>query len=161
MIDLYYVGRFVIRGKRIDKLLELSILLDKSNSDYRFNIFADVDFNSTEYKLFENNKKFSFRGYKKDWVNYLSPNSIMIFVTEYEGCPLSILEAYQKGYKKIALLKIPGIENYVSENCISENVEEMAKKILNDSNAVNSIDLSTYYDELRFKQEVEAFYEFV
>jgi glycosyltransferase involved in cell wall biosynthesis len=161
MINLFYVGRFVIRGKRIDKLLDLSRLLDKSNCDYNFKIFADVDLNSKEYKMFENNANFHFSGYKKDWVSYLEPNSIMVFVTEYEGCPLSILEAYKKGHIKISILEIPGIENYVSKNCISQNIEEMAIKIINYSNLENSIDLGTYYDKSRFEKEVESFYKFI
>lgn len=161
MLNLYYVGRFVIRGKRIDRLLELSKVLDASSLDYNINIFADVDMSSYEYKLFKNNPKFHFLGFKKDWFNYLAKDSIMIFVTEYEGCPLSILEAYKKGYKKISILRIPGVDNYVSQNCISSDINDMADKILSGQDFENSIDLSTYYDNDRFKKDVVNFYKFV
>lgn len=161
MINLYYVGRFAVRQKRIDRLLELTKLLDKSNCNYNFKIFADVDVNSNEYKMFENNTKINFLGFKMDWVNYLEADSIMVFVSEYEGCPLSILEAYSSDYRKISILEIPGIDNYVSENCISQNIEEMAKKIVNYLNLENSINLATYYDKLRFEKEVENFYKFI
>jgi hypothetical protein len=82
MINLYYVGRFSIRQKRIDKFLELSDFFESTNCDYNFKIFADVDLDSNEFKMFENNSNFNFIGYKKDWENYLEEDSIMIFVSE-------------------------------------------------------------------------------
>ena len=161
MINLFYVGRFVIRGKRIDKLLKLSNLLDDLDCEYNFRIFADVDKNSVEYKMFEKNDKFNFFGFKKDWFNYLEKDSIMIFVTDYEGCPLSILEAYKYGHKKISLLKIPGIENYVSPNCISQDVEEMAMKIKNSQDFENFTNLESFYDKNRFDSEVSLFFNLI
>lgn len=161
MIKLYYVGRFVIRGKRIDKLLELSKFLQSNNINYNFKIFADVDVHSDEYKMFETNTNFNFLGFKKNWTEFIDENSIMVFVTEYEGCPLSILEAYKKNYKKIAVLKIPGIESYLSNNCIFTDVSHMARAICNNLNFENTIDLSTYFDEIRFNKEIQDFYRFI
>lgn len=159
MIDLYYVGRFVIRGKRIDKLLTLAKVLEANNIAYNFKIFAEVDEQSEEYKMFSDNANFKFLGYKRDWVNYISEQDIMIFVTKYEGCPLSILEAYKKKYRKIAILRIPGIENYVSENCISDSVEQMADKLIKGQDLTNCLNLDTYFDVERFVSEVQAFYK--
>jgi hypothetical protein len=161
MMNLYYVGRFVIRGKRIDKLLELSNCLEKNNCDYNIKIFADVNPNSEEYIMFENNSKFNFLGFKKDWIEYIGKDDIMIFVTEYEGCPLSILEAYKNNFKKIAVLEIPGIESYLSRNCIFKNVEQMSKALCNNLDMENTIDLSTYFDRERFNKEILDFYRFI
>lgn len=161
MIRLYYVGRFVVRGKRIDKLLELSNLLEKENIDHEFKIFADVNVCSEEYKMFNNNSNFNFLGFKKNWIEFIEKESIMIFVTEYEGCPLSILEAYKSNYKKIAVLEIPGIDSYLSQNCIFKDVEEMSKALINNSNLENTINLSSYFDELRFNKEIQDFYRFI
>ena len=161
MINLYYVGRFVIRGKRIDKLLELSKLLEINNLDYNVKIFASIDKDSIEYKMFESNSNFCFLGFKENWFEFIDKDALMIFVTEYEGCPLSILEAYKKNHKKIAILEIPGIETYLSENCIFENVKEMANAIICNLNFENTIDLSIYFDETRFDKEVQDFYKFI
>lgn len=161
MINLYYVGRFVIRGKRIDKLLELSKLLESNNLDYNIKIFASIEKDSKEYKMFETNSNFCFLGYKKNWTEFIDKDATMIFVTEYEGCPLSILEAFKNNYKKIAILEIPGIETYLSKNCIFKNVKEMANAIIDNLNLENTIDLSTYFDEARFDKEVQDFYRFI
>lgn len=161
MINLYYVGRFVIRGKRIDKLLELSKFLESKNLNYNFKIFADVDEYSEEYKMFEGNSNFNFFGFKKNWTEFIDEDSIMVFVTEYEGCPLSILEAYKKNLKKIAVLEIPGINSYLSNNCIFKDVYHMSEAINNGLNLENTIELSTYFDEFRFNKEVNEFYNFI
>ncbi|OXB20757.1 hypothetical protein B0A80_17675 [Flavobacterium tructae] len=159
MINLYFVGRFIVRQKRIDRLLELSKLLDLDNCDYSFKIFSDVDFNSNEYKEFENNKKFNFLGFKNNWVDYIDEKSIMIFVSDYEGCPLSILEAYKNNHKKIAILEMPGVENYVSENSICKSIEQMAEKINKNCDLENLLDLSSYFDKVRFARDVERLYK--
>ncbi|URM37352.1 glycosyltransferase [Flavobacterium anhuiense] len=161
MIDLYFVGRFAIRQKRIDRLLQLAQLLDIANFSYRFKIFSEIDIDSALYESFKNNKSFEFLGFKKDWVNYVNEESIMIFVSDYEGCPLSILEAYNNNFKKIAILDMAGINSYVSINCIAENLEIMAQKIVSNSDLFNSVDLSTYYNKQRFETEVKRFYEFI
>jgi hypothetical protein len=83
----------------------------------------------------------------------------MIFVTKYEGCPLSILEAYNYNLKNILMLQIPGIENYVSDNCIAKNIKEMADKLIAAEDLTNRKDLSTFFDSVRFNKEVMNFFE--
>lgn len=161
MIDLYFVGRFAVRQKRIDRLLELAKLLDNVNFEYRFKIFSEIDIDSDYFEDFKRNKSFEFLGFKKDWVNFIDEKSIMIFVSDYEGCPLSILEAYNNNCKKIAILEIVGVNNYVSTNCICATIEIMAQKIISNENLQNSLDLSTYFNKQRFEDDVQSFYKFI
>jgi glycosyltransferase involved in cell wall biosynthesis len=158
MLNLYYVGRFSYRQKRIDRLLEISKILELHNFDYNFKIFSDVDINSYEYKMFKNNSNFNFLGYKIDWTNYIDESSIMVMVSEYEGCPLSILEAYKYNLNKLAVLNMPGIECYISNNCIYADIEHMCFAFINKADLENKKNISTYFDETRFNNEVQDFY---
>ena len=155
MIELYYVGRFVFRGKRVHLLKELTNILDQNSLKYKISIYSEIDTKSIEYKMFKDNPNFLFLGFVHDWYKEVSENAIMVFVTQYEGCPLSILEAYKHNRNNLIMLKIPGIENYVSENCLVETIDQMSEKILNGSNLTNHLNLSTYYDLNRFKVDVD------
>lgn len=155
MIELYYVGRFVIRGKRVHLLKELTEILDQNSLAYEMKIFSDLDLNSIEYKMFKDNPNFSFLGFVPDWYKSVSENAIMLFVTQYEGCPLSILEAYKHGRNKLLMLKIPGIVNYVSDNCLVETIPQMSEKIINHCDLTNHLNLAPFFDPSRFKLDVD------
>ena len=161
MINLYYVGRFVVRQKRVDKLLALSNYLEKYNCDFSIKIFASVNLEREEFRLFDSNFRFQFLGFKNDWIKFIRRDDIMILVSDYEGCPLSILEAFHNNNKKIAVLDVPGIDSYLSKNCIFTDVRQMSKAIRDNSDLENTVDLSTFFDEARFDQEVIDFYHFI
>lgn len=154
MINFYFVGRAVFRQKRIDRFKEFALILNEKKIQYKLHLFStDVP---DDMKLVDN---IILYGYKKDWINYIDSDYIMLLFSDYEGCPLCILEANKVGFKKTAVIKMPGINNYVSSNCIFNNVGELARCDFKNYNFENTLDLSTYFNENRFNSEVSNVYE--
>lgn len=154
MINFYFVGRAVFRQKRIDRFKEFALILNEKNIEFKIHFFSrDLP---DDMKFVDN---IILHGYKKDWINYIASDYIMLLFSDYEGCPLCILEANKIGFKKAAVIEMPGINNYVSSNCIFNNVKDLASCNFKKYNFENTLDLSTYFDENRFNSEVSMVYE--
>jgi hypothetical protein len=159
IINLYYVGRIVKRQKRIDKLIILLRTLISFEIPFKIDIFGDGDFfiKRKLMSLSVDNFKVNFHGFKENWVDIISQDSIQIFLSDYEGCPLSLLEAYKNGKKNMISLANPGLTPYFSKNCLCDNIEHMAISIKNYSDVINYNDLSIFFDKKRFYNEVINF----
>ena len=153
MINFYFVGRALFRQKRIDRIIDFVKILNTNKINFKLHLFSKSI--PEDLKRLDN---IIVHGYRNDWLNYITPDYIMLLFSDYEGCPLCILEANKAGFNKIAVIKMPGINNYVSSNCIFNNVGELARYDFKNYNFENSLDLSTYFDEMRFNTEIEKFY---
>ncbi len=156
MVSLFYTGRISIRQKRFDLLIQLSELLSNTNGQYTLYVFGIGDNNLIKSLLKCQTKKFKivFSGYVVDWLDTLPVGAIQIFTSDYEGCPLSLLEAYKNGFKKIIALDSPGVNKYLSRNCLFKDINDIRNALVENSDLDNHLDLNLYFDYNRFKAEV-------
>ncbi len=156
MLNFYFVGRAVIRQKRIDRLKEFAIYLNRKNIKFNLHLFSK---SIPEDLTFVDN--IIMHGFKHDWINYISKDFIMLLFSDYEGCPLCILEANKMGFINVAVLEMPGIDNYVSSNCIFKNVKDLSECNFDNYVFANTVNLSPYFNQKRFNLEVIHLYESV
>lgn len=156
MICFYYVGRIVERQKKFNLFFDLIKTLNETNLDICFKIFGDgdVELLSNIKSLGNEKTHIEYFGFKTNWVQHISEGAIQIFLSDYEGCPLALLEAYKNNNKFIAVLNSPGLYHYVSNNCIFSNIYEMAAAISQVHDFHNYIDLSEYFNDDRHTKEV-------
>jgi glycosyltransferase involved in cell wall biosynthesis len=156
MISLFYTGRITIRQKRFDLLIKLSELLSNTNEHFTLYVFGIGDNNLTKSLLKFQTKKFKIvcSGYVDDWLDSLPFGAIQIFTSDYEGCPLSLLEAYKNGFKKIIAIDSPGVNKYLSTNCLFKDINDMRNALVENRDLDNQLDLNLYFDHNRFKAEV-------
>lgn len=156
MINFYFVGRAVFRQKRIDRFIEFVKILNQNNINFKLHLFSKSI--PKDLNLLDN---VIVHGFRNDWLNYITSDYIMLLFSDYEGCPLCILEANKAGFYKIAVIEMPGINNYVSPNCIFNNIQELANTNFINYSFENTLDLSTYFNESRFDKDVSNLYELV
>lgn len=152
MINFYFVGRAVYRQKRIDRFKEFMVLLNKRKIQFNLHFFS-----KSIPPDFENLSNITFHGYKKNWIDFVDKDFVMLLFSDYEGCPLCILEANKAGYNKFAVLKMPGIAHYVSNNSIFHDIYDLANKDFDNYSFESKLDLSLYFDENRFSFDVSEF----
>ncbi len=96
---LGYCGRLTRTHKRVERLPELCRALDQTNVDYRFEILGDGSERNWLERAFKNNPRIEFHGRKSghDYWRVLSRWDAIVFVSDTEGLPLSLLEALSVG----------------------------------------------------------------
>jgi glycosyltransferase involved in cell wall biosynthesis len=162
-INLYYVGRIVVRQKRLDELINFFQIFYNQKKFMTIHIFGSGESSLIgDIKSCANNFiDIRFYGYKDNWIEYVSDDWIQLFFSDYEGCPLTLLEAMKAGKRKMASLNSPGLTQYMSKNCIFQNLYHLAESIGSDMNLENNSNLSIYFDQLRFMRDVKTMEEII
>ena len=156
MIDFYFVGRADFRQKRIDRIMEFASALDSNKIEYKLHFFS-----RTIPVSLKESPHIIFHGYKKDWEKNINNDYIMLLFSDYEGCPLCILEAVNFGFRNMIVFPIIGIETYVSKNCIYNSIDEIIGAIKISSDFVNTKNLNEYYDLERFNDDIKKFLKYL
>lgn len=94
-----FVGRVIKEQKRVDRLPRLCETLDRNKIDYRFEILGDGPMRKGLEQRFRENPKIVFHGRKEGdaYWQALGGWDAAIFVSDYEGLPISLLEALSQG----------------------------------------------------------------
>jgi glycosyltransferase involved in cell wall biosynthesis len=102
-IVLGYVGRVLKEQKRVDRLPRLCQTLDQQKIDYRFEILGDGDARPSLERFFRGNSRVVFHGRKEgeSYWKILAGWDAVIYVSDYEGLPISLLEALSLGVMPI------------------------------------------------------------
>lgn len=96
---LGYCGRLIKEHKRVDRLPELCRQLDQAGLDYRFEILGDGPARRWLGSRLAGNSRVQFHG-RQEGVEYwriLNGWDVILFVSDTEGQPLSLLEALNCG----------------------------------------------------------------
>jgi hypothetical protein len=156
VINFYFVGRADFRQKRIDRIIKFASALDSNKIEFKLHLFS-----RTIPMSLQENSNVVFHGYRNDWKNNINNDYIMLLFSDYEGCPLCILEAVKFGFRKMIVYPIIGIETYVSKNCIYNSIDEIIYAIKCSSEFVNTKNLNEYYDSERFDTEIKDLMKYV
>jgi glycosyltransferase involved in cell wall biosynthesis len=98
-IVLGYVGRLIKEQKRVDRLPRLCQMLDQHKIGYRFEILGEGEARQWLEKHFRGNSKIVFHGRRggDDYWQILAAWDAVVYVSDYEGLPISLLEALSLG----------------------------------------------------------------
>lgn len=156
MVNLYYIGRIVIRQKRIDKLITILQHFALQKTNLRLHIFGNGDPLLVEQIMnFQSELiEIVFYGFKKNWIDYIKNDWIQLFFSDYEGCPLSLIEAINAGKFYMVSVDSPGLKQYMSVNCVFDNLVNLANSLESNLDLQNHLDLSIFFDQARFSREV-------
>ncbi|MDA1273227.1 MAG: glycosyltransferase family 4 protein [Verrucomicrobia bacterium] len=112
-----FSGRVVQAQKRVDRLPKLCSEFDRIGLDYRFEILGDGPDRSRLERQFSGNPRIRFHGRKSgtDYWSILSQWDVIVFLSDYEGLPISLLEAFSLGIIPIYPRIQSGGDNYASE----------------------------------------------
>ncbi len=94
-----FVGRVVREQKRVDRLPQLCQALDQSGLDYRFEILGDGPDRVRLERQFQGHPQVLFHGRQQgaDYWRILGRWDVVVFVSDYEGLPIALLEALSQG----------------------------------------------------------------
>lgn len=94
-----FSGRVVKAQKRVDRLPRLCESLDRIGLDYRFEILGDGPEKNWLEGQFSGNPKVRIHGRRSgdEYWKILSSWDVIVFMSDYEGLPISLLEAFSLG----------------------------------------------------------------
>lgn len=98
-LRLGFCGRLSHEQKRIDRIPELVSRLEAAGLDYRLEFLGDGPERSWLESRLPDRKRFVFHGRKSgaEYWNILSSWDALLFVSDYEGTPIALLEAMAAG----------------------------------------------------------------
>ena len=154
---LFYVGRVVSRQKRCERLVELQSLLAQSKISSELHIFGNrnIGIEASLQRVSSERNIVRWHGIVNSWSRLIDKRSIQIFVSDYEGCPLALLEAQKAKIENVAAIQGEWTSSYLSSNCIFPTVTQMANAIIENVDLMNRKHLDTYFDEGRFYSEIQ------
>jgi glycosyltransferase involved in cell wall biosynthesis len=96
---LGYSGRIALEQKRLDRLPEFLLLLDKAGIPYRFEILGDGPYSATLAQRIGNHPRVIWHGWRTstEMAHILKTWRYAVFFSDYEGLSLSLLEAIGSG----------------------------------------------------------------
>ena len=111
-----FSGRVVKAQKRVDRLPRLCERLDRIGLDYRFEILGDGPEKRWLEGQLSGNTKVRFHGRRSgdEYWNILSNWDVIVFMSDYEGLPISLLEAFSLGILPIFPRIRSGGDRYAS-----------------------------------------------
>ena len=151
MYKFCYIGRLTQRQKRSDLLVKFYESLKESNIEFCIDIYGDGEINIKDQ--LQGLPNVVYHGYTNDWVEYLDNSYIFLSFSDYEGCPLSLLEFSKYIGNKFLAKRANGIKQYLSSNCLFNTIEEATSLILQGASLENNLTHDEYFcDELSRKQ---------
>lgn len=111
-----YVGRLSRRDKRVDRLLMAWNLVHKNHPDWHISIVGDGDDRDALEKIVAELKlpRVEFCGFTSSPEEFYANSEILCLTSEFEGCPMVLLEAQSYGCATMAFDCSPGIHNILS-----------------------------------------------
>ena len=96
---LGYAGRLTAEDKRVDRLPELFGCLENAGLNYRLEVLGDGSLRPWLEQRLRNRTKVTFHGYQtgRRYWEILNSWDAIVFVSDVEGLPLSLLEALSCG----------------------------------------------------------------
>jgi glycosyltransferase involved in cell wall biosynthesis len=96
---LGFSGRVVKAQKRIDRLPRLIAMLDRAGLDYRFEILGEGADQAWLHRRLGGNPRVRMHGRKSgdEYWKTLGGWDVILFTSDYEGLPISMLEAFSLG----------------------------------------------------------------
>src|SRR5262249_35495663 len=94
-----FCGRLIIEQKRVDRLPALCAQMDNSGLNYRLEFLGEGPERGWLESRLADRSKFVFHGRKasKDYWRGLDSWDALVFVSDYEGTPISLLESMSMG----------------------------------------------------------------
>ena len=98
-LRLGFCGRLALEQKRIDRIPELVSRLDAAGINYRLEFLGDGPGRSWLEERLPDRARFVFHGRRAgaEYWNILSSWDALLFVSDYEGTPIALLEAMAAG----------------------------------------------------------------
>jgi glycosyltransferase involved in cell wall biosynthesis len=154
MYEFLYVGRLSVRQKRADLLLDFCYKLTDANINFTFDIFGKGDKNiEDELARLE---RITLHGHVSSWPKALKKKAIYFSPSDYEGCPLSLLEFHKYGGRNVLVANKNGLRQYVSEACLFESIDEAVSKITHGEICDNQVNLGHFFDKKLSKTQIRA-----
>jgi glycosyltransferase involved in cell wall biosynthesis len=129
---IIFAGRLVIEAKQILKVTQAFCNASKTNENYEFNIFGDGDQDQNVQTLI--NKNSSEQQVKlhaalppEKIINKIAEHHVFTLLSDYEGMPLSLMEAMACGVVPVCYINEGGIDEIVEHGVngfIVKNREE-------------------------------------
>lgn len=112
-----FVGRVEIEQKRVDRLPHLCRVFEQTGIDYRLEILGDGPDRPRLASQFQNNSKVRLHGRKTgpEYWQILGSCDVILFVSDYEGLPIALLEALSVGVLPIYPRIQSGGDDYVAK----------------------------------------------
>lgn len=151
MYKFCYIGRLTQRQKRLDLLINFYESLIENDIEFLIDIYGDGEtYIKDQLKVFPH---IFYHGFTKDWMKQLDSSYIFLSFSDYEGCPLSLLEFSKYTGNKFLAIRANGIKQYLSSNCLFDTIEEATNLILQGASLENNSPHDEYFsDELSRRQ---------
>src|ERR1041385_1624335 len=96
---LGFCGRLIIEQKRVDRLGALCAGLNQAGLPYRFEFLGEGPERARLEQQFPDRARFIFHGRKSgaEYWRILDGWDVIVFVSDYEGTPIAMLEALHRG----------------------------------------------------------------
>ena len=156
--DFVYVGRIDVRQKRCDLLVDFFKLLLANEIECSLTIFGEGD-EALERQLTSIGG--DLMGFVEDWWKYLNKDSVFLSFSDYEGCPLALLEFYKHVGKKIIVLNRNGLKQYVSANCVYDTLDDMVAQVKTGMIPETSFPLRLYSEPYDYERCLEDLFQFL
>ncbi len=116
--QLLYVGRLSRRDKRVDRLLMVWNLICKNYPDWQLTIVGDGDDKDNLVQMTAELQlpRVEFYGFMPNPEELYLESEILCLTSDFEGCPMVLLEAQQCGCATMAFNCSSGIEEIISPN---------------------------------------------
>lgn len=157
MYKFCYSGRLTTRQKRVDLLIDFCLSLNKKGVDFTLDIFGDGD--HLIIKELQKIAGVNVVGFKDRWLDDVDESHIFLLFSDYEGCPLSLLEFQKYIGGRVLARRANGIKQYLSNNCLFDTVSEAVDLVMKNSNFCNTLQLDYYFSEAGSKAQVDLLCE--
>lgn len=128
MNDLIYVGRIINRQKCFNKIIDLGNLIDKYRIPTKIHVYGEGSC-PTQFP-----NSIIYYGYSSLWIHSNLSNKIFLMTSNYEGCPLSLLEFVKYGGNRAIVINSDWAHSMLPSNCIFEDIESIFASISLNSN---------------------------
>ena len=119
----------------MDLLQDFLLKLNASDISFKCDVFGNGDYK--HIVALRNISGVHVYGYEADWKSKVDDDYIFLMFSDYEGCPLSLLEFHKFVGKKAMVRRSNGLKQYVSENCLFEGSNDAVKMIIDNVNIKN------------------------
>jgi glycosyltransferase involved in cell wall biosynthesis len=118
-LRLIYLGRLIEEQKRVSRLIELARLLDRKRVNVQFSIVGAGPEEESLRRELTGLKWVRFTGVvpNKQACAFLRESDVFVLLSDYEGLPLSLLEAMGQGVVPVVSDLPSGMREVVSDAC--------------------------------------------